>query len=316
MTESGVDPRSERISHRGRYSLLFLTALLIGFTMGCGAYNLMAQRAMLRDVERYPRDPMSGVVKGTEAITLEGEGPDAALLVHGFVGSRIDFNDLGEELQREGYTVRLMRVPGHGTYAVEHAATSSDTMLEAVREEYLALKRDYERVVLIGFSMGGSLSAILATEEDVDRLVLIAPYFGVTHRWYYPGTVKGLNNVFGTFIPYVMKNDFFTCVNRKEAKEKLYCYHVLSTQSAKTLIKLGERTRDPELLARIQCPVLVLHSRGDRAASPSRSEKGYAAIGAPDKRIVWYEDSNHHLLWDYDREAAKAEILAFVRGAG
>ena len=53
-------------------------------------------------------------------------------------------------------------------------------------------------------------------------------------------------------------------------------------------------------------------SRGDQAASPSRIEEAFGAIGSTDKRIVWYEDSNHHLLWDYDREAVKAEILAFV----
>jgi carboxylesterase len=272
----------------------------------------MATKAMYREVTRLPRDPQTGVVVGTEAVTLEGTGPNAALLVHGFVGSRIDYNDLGPLLQERGLTVRLMRLPGHGTFPVEHAVTTNDQLIEAVRREYSDLKAKYAQVALIGFSMGGALSALIASQQQVDRLVLIAPYFGVTHRWYYGLSAGTWNAIMGSAIPYVMKNDYFTCVNRPEAKEKLYCYKVLSTRGAGELIRLGKQVRTPEVLGKIQCPVLVLHSRGDRASSPKRCEKGYELIGSSDKRIVWYEDSNHHLLWDYDREAVKAEILGFL----
>ncbi|MCA9450554.1 MAG: hypothetical protein KC931_25760, partial [Candidatus Omnitrophica bacterium] len=96
--------------------LVFSTTLLlfIAFTTGC-AYNLYATRKMESEIQGYPRDPKTGVVKGTEAVTLDGTGANSALLVHGFVGSRIDFNDLGEILNDEGLTVRMTRLPGHGT---------------------------------------------------------------------------------------------------------------------------------------------------------------------------------------------------------
>lgn len=286
--------------------------VLVVFSTGC-AYNLYATRKMEKEIASYPRDPMSGVVAGTEGLTLEGSGPNAALLVHGFVGSRIDFNDLGEVLNREGFTVRLTRLPGHGTFAVEHAVTSAEQLIEAVRSEYLAMKREHPEVALVGFSMGGALASIVASQEQVDRMVLIAPYFGVTYRWYYIIPAEITNGLFGWWIPYVVKGERFTCVNRPEAKKELFCYKVLSTQGADELIRIGEIARDPDLLARIQCPVLMLHSRNDRAASDDKAEEAFQHIGSSDKQVIWYEDSNHHLLWDHDREDAKQRIAEFLK---
>ncbi len=297
-----------RIRAGVRYGLLFI---LLVFSTGC-AYNLYATHKMEKEIAKYSRDPMTGVVNGTEAVTLEGTGANAALLVHGFVGSRIDFNDLGKVLNEEGLTVRMTRLPGHGTFAVEHAITSVEQLIEAVRTEYLEMKREYGQVALVGFSMGGALSTIVASREEIDRMVLIAPYFGVTYRWYYVIPAEVTNRLFGWWIPYVVKGERFTCVNRKEAKEELYCYKVLSTQGANELIRMGEMARDPELLSRVRCPVLMLHSRNDRAASDNRAEDAFERIGSQDKRIVWYEDSNHHILWDYDREDAKQQVVEFL----
>lgn len=290
---------------------LFLLVLLFMST-GC-AYNLMANRALDREVTRLPRDPNTLVVKGTEAVTMEGTGPNAVLLVHGFVGSRIDYHDLGKILQRQGLTVRLMRLPGHGTFPVDHANTTNEQLLEAVRSEYHALKANHPQVALVGFSMGGALSSILASQERVDRLVLIAPYYGITYRWYYILPAEFWNGMWGWAFPYVVKNNYFTCVNRVEAKEQLYSYRVISNKGARNLIHLGKEARDPDLLAKVSCPVLVLHSQGDQAASPSRSEAAFEAIGSQDKRIKWYEESNHHILWDYDEVDAKQEIVEFLK---
>jgi carboxylesterase len=286
-------------------------AAILLLCSGC-AYNYMARRALDKEINRLPRDPKTQVVNGTEAVTLPGTGPNAALLVHGFVGSRIDYDGLGPLLQSKGLTVRLMRLPGHGTTPSEHAVTTNEQLTDAVHAEYLALKRNHPQVALVGFSMGGALSVMVASQEQVDRLVLIAPYYGVTHRWYYGLPAETWNRMTSWAFPYVMKNEVFSCVNRKEAKKELYCYRVISTRGAAELIELGKQARNPSVLARVTCPVLVLHSHGDQAASPSRSEKAFESIGSHEKRFVWYEKSNHHILWDYDAEEAKAEIVGFL----
>ena len=305
---------SETEQGSSRFRQIFkglVVALVVSMTSGC-AYNWYATRAMNREAVRLPRDQATNVVKGTEAVTLPGKGPNAVLLVHGFVGSRIDFNDLGEVLNNQGLTVRLMRLPGHGTYPADYAATSNEELIEAVRNEYRELKKRHEKVALVGFSMGGALSAVVSSEEKIDRTVLISPYFGVTHRWYYGLPAETWNGMVSWAIPNVVKSRRFICVNNEEAKDELYCYTVVPTKCAAKLIRLGKRARDPSTLTRVSCPVLVLQSHGDQAASPGRTEKAFPHIGSQDKRIVWYEESNHHILWDFDKEAAKAEIVEFL----
>jgi carboxylesterase len=285
--------------------------ILLFLSSGC-VYNLYANRALNREVTRLPRDPQTLVINGTEAVTLPGTGPNAVLLVHGFVGSRIDFHDLGEVLQQKGLTVRLMRLPGHGTFPLEHANTTREQFLQAVHAEYQSLKATYPQVGLIGFSMGGAVAAWYASQQPVDRMVLIAPYFGVTYRWYYGVPAEFWNKVAGWAFPYVVKGEMFTCVNREEAKSQLFYYRVISNKAAAELVRLGKEARDPATLSRITCPVLVLHSWGDQASSPHRSKTAFESIGSKDKRMVWYEQSNHHILWDYDSEAAKKEIVEFL----
>jgi carboxylesterase len=76
---------------------------------------------------------------------------------------------------------------------------------------------------------------------------------------------------------------------------------------------MAQATKTPAILGQVKCPLLVLHSKGDRAASPAATEEAFPLFGSQDKKIVWYERSNHHLLWDYEEVEVKAQILDFVK---
>ncbi len=80
-----------------------------------------------------------------------------------------------------------------------------------------------------------------------------------------------------------------------------------------TLAELGNMASEPELLESIQAPALVLHSPGDFAASQAASQAAFPSLGSDDKRYVMVDArNNHHLLWDWDHEDVKAEIMAFL----
>lgn len=297
--------------------LLGLSAFAaLAFVLSLLAFSLWNVRAAERWAESVERDPDTQLIVGTEPLEL---GPPdagvACLLLHGFVGSRRDFADLGERLAEQGYFVRLALFPGHGTSPADFARTSPEDLIEYAREEFDDLRKRFPRVVVIGFSMGGAVSTILASEKkgDLSGLVLVAPYYAVTFHAYYVLPPSVWNDLLAPFVPYVPKGERWVQVNRRESVKDIFSYHHIPTEGARTLARLGELAREPATLGAILTPTLVLHAEGDNAASPDATRRAFENIGASDKRIVWYtRRSNHHLLWDYDAEDVKRQILEFI----
>jgi carboxylesterase len=295
-------------------SLVLLAAILL-------LYSCATTYGARRSNATEDRDPATGIVRGTEALTLRPDAKNdappldaACLLVHGFVGSRRDFAGLGDYLAKKGFAVRLMRLPGHGTTPSEFARLKPGALLEAVREEYANLRREHRKVYVVGFSMGGALSTLLASREPMDGLVLIAPYYGVRYHWFYVLPAETWTALLGRLAPYVRKSERFVRVNDRSQVSNIFAYDWVPTAGARQLVQLGRDARQETVLRAIRCPVLVLHSQGDFAASPKASAKAFALIGSQRKEYVSLTRSDHHLLWDYDRAEATRRVGGFLLG--
>ena len=293
--------------------ILTLAVLVLLLAFGCAIYSCAARQRLEDEIREAERLPDSNVIAGTEPLTLPGDSGRACLLVHGWIGSRTDFNDLGERLQREGFTVRLMLLPGHGTTPREMAATKADDLTRAVAAEFDALQAEYDEVAVVGFSMGGALSTLLAAERPVSRLVLVAPYFTVTYRLFYILPAETWNRLLSPLLPWVIKSKNMVRVNKPEARGKIFTYGVVPTHAVSVLCEIGSRAADPGVLGRVTCPVLMLHSRGDEAADPGAAEAAFGRLGSPDREFLWCDESNHHILWDFDAETAARRIVEFLK---
>ena len=292
--------------------VLVLSALLL--------YSCATERAVRRNAAKADRAPITGVIRGLEAVTILPSSSQtssatldtACLLVHGFIGSPRDFGDFGEYLAQRGLTVRMMRLPGHCTTPVDFAYLSRGALLAAVRQEYLNLRREFKTVYVVGFSMGATLSVLLASQESVDRLVLAAPYYSVRYRWHYILPLETWNRLLRGFIHYIPKPEGFIQVNDRSVVHNIFTYDFIPTAGVSQLVELGVEARRKDVLEKVKCPVLMIHSSGDMAASFSASRRAYALLGSEDKESLWLTRSNHHIFWDYDRAALKKRIADFL----
>lgn len=282
---------------------------------GLTGWNLVCLSMVNAEERRLSRHPETGVVEGLEPREF---GPlDAsrgALFVHGIGGSPKDFDGLPERLADRGWHVRVMLLPGHGTRARDLKETTAEEETEAVRREVVQLGERHDTVMLVGFSMGGALSTIMAARESdiIDGLVLGAPYFGVTYKWYYGLRPETWTRLLSKPVPWVYKGDIFRAINDRAHKRSFFTYRVMPTHSFVMLAELGSVAGNPETLKRVSCPVLVLHSPNDIAASFEASEEAFGRMASTDKRFVKLGNTNHHLFWDYDRELVCREVLAFA----
>jgi alpha-beta hydrolase superfamily lysophospholipase len=189
--------------------------------------------------------------------------------------------------------------------------------VEAARERYAALCARYGRVAVLGFSMGGAVASFLAAERDPDRLVLVAPFFGVTYRWYYVLPAKAWNALLSPFVPWVESPVKLAAVNRPGGEDDFTTYRAFPRDATRLLhdlrLMVWHHAGGGPVPARITCPTLVVYAPGDVASSPERIRQFQQALAAESVTVVQCNRSNHHILHDYDRGQAIEAITEFLQ---
>lgn len=123
----------------------------------------------------FPTHQVKSTFKLGLPIYLKGNNNKAILLIHGFTGSTYDFKDLAVRLNEKGYTVYAVRLPGHATDGIDFLSVKAEDWVREVYDKYLDLKAQYNKVYVVGYSMGGTLALYLGSFFDIDRIVLVAP---------------------------------------------------------------------------------------------------------------------------------------------
>ncbi len=126
-----------------------------------------------------PTSPVT-VVPGAEPFASDG-GRIGVLLSHGFTGSPASMTPWAKHLAGEGYSVRVPRLPGHGTTWKDMNRTRWNDWYGELDTALTELHTICDRVVVAGLSMGGCLALRLAEQRpaDVDALVLVNPAVNV-----------------------------------------------------------------------------------------------------------------------------------------
>jgi esterase/lipase len=107
-----------------------------------------------------------------------GVARGGVLLVHGLGDSPWSFHDLAPELARQGFLVRSVLLPGHGTVPKDMLEVTLEDWRHTVAEQTALLKRDAGLVYLGGFSTGANLVLDEAySTQDVAGLLLFSPAF-------------------------------------------------------------------------------------------------------------------------------------------
>jgi pimeloyl-ACP methyl ester carboxylesterase len=104
----------------------------------------------------------------------KGAGRQAIVLLHGFGGNNMDWNDIQPDLARDGL-VLAYDLPGHGRSLEHPAAGNASGMAKAIFADLDA--RGIDKAHVAGFSMGGAVAALMGMRapDRVASLTLLAP---------------------------------------------------------------------------------------------------------------------------------------------
>lgn len=132
----------------------------------------------------FVTDNPTAELKANMPSELQPTTPDGAkarkgiLLIHGLGDSPWSFSDIGPALADQGFLVRTVLLPGHGSRPADMIDVSHTDWLQLVAKQLELLKQDVDNVYLGGFSTGGNLAYLVAAQDsDVQGLMLFSPGF-------------------------------------------------------------------------------------------------------------------------------------------
>lgn len=300
-------------ARRGRWKAWAAYGLMVTI-VGAVLMNLITDALVSRYERNAPRDPGANFLQG--ATPRELGPPDAGravLFIHGFIGAQSNFNDLPDRVAEDGWYVRTMRLPGHGSSPRDFERTSTEDLIAGVREEVRALRVRFPDVVLVGHSLGGALAAIVAAEEPVQGLVLCAPYFELTWSDTLGFRLERFAPSIAPIIRWFPGRPGGGPVNLKKNRKRIDFYRWIPAQGMIAAAGVARRARDKTTLGAITAPVLAIHSRIDTITSPEATAAALPAIASARKAMIWLETSDHVVFWDYESDQVTAAVRAFLK---
>jgi carboxylesterase len=292
----------------------FLAYGFVSVAVGLTLFNLVTDRLVTRYEQSVARDPGSPYLKGTTPRDLgPADSTRAVLFVHGFIGGQSNFHDLPDQVAAAGWHVRTMRLPGHGTSPRDFERTSTDALLDGVLEELRALKKNHETVVVVGHSLGGALSTLAAAQEPVDGLILCAPFFGLTLNSILGVPTERLIHSASTVLRWVPARPGNGPINKVENKPFIDCYAWIPARGAIAALEAGKRSNAPEVLGRIACPLLAIHSRNDTVTSFEATKDALERFASPARELIVLEKSDHVIFWDYDELVVAEAVMRYLK---
>jgi carboxylesterase len=239
------------------------------------------------------------IIEGAEPWSAAG-GDRGVLVVHGFTGNPHSMRPVAEALAAAGFTVDLPLLPGHGTSVEDMIPTGWNDWLGAADDAYGQLAARCEKVAVVGLSMGGAITAWLASEHpEIAGIAclnaVVTPPEGM--RDLIEGMIAGGDEVMA---------GIGSDIAKEGVVESAYPETPL-----RPLLTLFDAAAELEgRLSRITCPTLVVNSPQDHVVDPGNSDVLAASVSGPVERVT-APDSYHVVTLDNDGPAVVEAVTAF-----
>ena len=232
---------------------------------------------------------------------------DAVLLLHGFTGHPRELSTVGACLAKAGFTVLAPRYPGHGTNRRDFLASSARDWLRRAVDSYLDLAAEFDKVHVLGHSMGGLIATIVAAAFKAPRLVLLAPAFD------FPDSGVALSPFLAPFIPVLRRGRPLPESERDPARRKLHADYWSDdlVAGAANLNRILRRARRD--LPRLVSDILVLVGDKDDVVLPSVGayvQKRAGAAASIEARSI--AGAGHIFPFDSYADEAAGLVMAWM----
>ncbi len=241
----------------------------------------------------------AGVIKENMPVLMHKPGnKKGVLLIHGFTATPWEIKGLGTFLAENGFSVYIPLLRGHGIAPDFLRGVSWKDWYASTAYGYELLANLVDEVNVVGLSMGGLLSIILASNYPVNSLATINT----------PMLVKDKRIYFANILQYFW--DYTT--NPNVAKEEELYYYKERLVSA--IAELNYLINEAKLnLYKVNSPVLIVQTNEDPVVEPFSARIIFQGVHSKNKNLFTLEnDVSHTPLKGRSKDELFREMLGFL----
>lgn len=217
------------------------------------------------------------------------------LIIHGFAGTIEDIEPLNRYLLNEGFYTMCVKLKGHTGRRRDLARVSYEGWIDSAEEGFVELSKRCEKIIIIGFSMGGLIAANIYMKYDVAAIITLS-----TPIYYWDIRRISIN------ISKDLKTGEFNNLNRylKSATR----IPILALMNFKILLM-----KTKPIFKQVRCPILVLQGLLDDTVHYRSAHYIYSNAKSQVKIIKFYKNSNHIICYSDDNNEIFNDILVFAK---
>jgi len=242
-------------------------------------------------------------------IILEHDEPSkkAIIMIHGLPSTPYTYDFASQRAFEEGYDVFVPLLPGFGTKPEQLEHTTYSQWFSYMKEYYLDKRTQYEKLYIIGTSMGGAMTLHLAQTftKEAQRpdaiCTIAAPVFlnnireGVITSWlyYFARTVA-------LFTPSIKTGIHYGKENENDGDEQWIGYKGAFVKVGVSFLHALKKIK--RNLFSIDIPILLLHDNNDKTVPSKNLEYIYTHVSSQEKEYQithMDKDHNRHVLLMY-----------------
>lgn len=239
------------------------------------------------------------IIEGAEPVSIAGDDR-GVLVIHGYTSDPRSMRPVADALTRAGFSVELPLMPGHGTAVEDLIPTGFPDWIGAAEAAYAELAARCRAVAVVGLSMGGTITAWLASEHPEISGIACLNAIVIPPEGMRPALEQLLDSGMEV-IPGIGSD-----IAKEGVTESAYADTPL-----RPMLSLFDAAGEFKVrLGRIACPVLVVTSPQDHVVDPSNGDALAAAVAGPVERIS-APDSYHVVTLDHDAPDVIEAIVSF-----
>lgn len=247
------------------------------------------------------------------------------LMLHGFTACPGQFDELANFFSNKGFQISTPLIAGHGKAPEYLRRTSCEEWKNSVKNAYLELKKNVDKIFILGNSFGANLAFWLAREFDNEQAGIIT--LGAPIWLKYHNFILLRLNTYGLFRRYYIKprrvyknvwafvKSWFAPKNKDLPFAPILCMRereIIPTRSFRYFLNFIKNDTKMNL-DKVKVPIFITHSLLDKVVEPKSAEFIYNNVASEIKKLYWFNSNRHVILSDEKRVKLFKKIHSFIK---